>query len=446
MPRVQLPRRTSHKHRPASPTDRFLSQRALDQWLSRLEARTPEVRIELGLERVRQVLARLALDLGERRIVTVAGTNGKGSVIAFLESLARQAGRGVFAYTSPHLVHFAERMRIDGEAAPAAAIVAALDRVEQARGDDYLSYFEQITLAALCLAERSPVELVLLEVGLGGRLDAVNVLDADVAVLTSIGLDHTEWLGPTRLAIGREKIAVARAGRPLVIGEKRLPAGLSDDIAAIGAQHWQAGRDFRWRRQGDGFVLHLPGQRQQLPMPSMAGPWQLGNAACALAAWVCLGPDWAIADEQRSAALREAFVPGRLQTVHHNPDVVFDVAHNPAAARLLARALGPKADGQDSIAVFSALRDKAIEPIARALDGCFSRWLIAPLPGPRGRSVPEIQAALERAAVGGGVEALESVAGALLRALELAGDGDRIVVFGSFHTVAEAWPVIKKPG
>ncbi|MGY6589056.1 MAG: bifunctional folylpolyglutamate synthase/dihydrofolate synthase [Wenzhouxiangella sp.] len=423
-----------------------MSRGALDQWLARLEARTPETRIELGLERVRQVFDRLALDLRGCRVVTVAGTNGKGSVVAFLESLARQAGRRVLAYTSPHLVDFAERMRLDGQPAPEAAIVAELDRVEQARGQDYLSYFEQITLAALCLAERSAVELVLLEVGLGGRLDAVNVVDADVAVLTSIGLDHTEWLGPTRLAIGREKIAVARAGRPLVIGEKRLPAGLNDDIAAIGCQVWRAGRHFRWRRQGDGFLLTLPGQRQQLPMPAMAGPWQLGNAACALAAWHCLGPDWALTDAQCAAALGQAFVPGRLQTVHHDPDILLDVAHNPAAARLLAKALGPVAAGQRSLAVFSALRDKAVEPIARALNGCFSDWLLAPLPGPRGRSVGEIQSALQHAAVGGRVEALESVADALKRARELAGNGDRIVVFGSFHTVAEAWPVIKKLG
>jgi len=423
-----------------------LSQRALDQWLGRLEARSPETRIELGLERVRRVQERLALDLGRRRIITVAGTNGKGSVIAFLESLARQAGRPVFAYTSPHLVSFAERMRLDGSPAAAADIVSALDRVEQARGDDYLSYFEQITLAAFCLAEQSTADLLLLEVGLGGRLDAVNALDADVAVLTSIGLDHTEWLGRTRLAIGREKIAVARAGRPLVVGEKRLPDGLREDIAAIGCRYWQAGRDFRWRRRSDGFVLTLPGQRQWLPDPAMAGPWQVGNAACALAAWACLGSDWAIDDDQAAAALREAYVPGRLQTVSHCPEMILDVAHNPAAARLLASALGPNTEGRRSVAVFSALSDKPVEPIARSLDASFSDWLVAPLAGPRGRQAAEIQAALQRAGVGGRVEALESVAEALKHARNLAGDGDRVVVFGSFHTVAEAWPVIQTLG
>lgn len=423
-----------------------MSQPALDHWLGRLEARTPENRIELGLERVRKVLGRLQLDLGQRRIVTVAGTNGKGSVIAFLERLGLETGRRVFAYTSPHLVAFGERMRLDGEPAPPEQIVAALDRVEQARGGDYLSYFEQITLAAFCLAERSPAELLLLEVGLGGRLDAVNVLDADIAVLTSIGLDHTEWLGPTRLAIGREKIAVARPGRLFVVAEKRLPSGLGEAIEAIGCKAWLAGRDFRWRRQGQRFVLSLPGQQRRMPLPGMAGPWQLGNAACALAAWAGLGSDWAPTDAQCAAALRKAFVPGRLQTVGRDPELLLDVAHNPAAARLLARALGPTGDGQRSVAVFSALRDKPVEPIARVLADCFSDWLVAPLPGPRGRQATEIQAALERASVGGRVEALESVAEALRRALELAGTGDRVVVFGSFHTVAEVWPAIKQLG
>ncbi|TVQ35226.1 MAG: bifunctional folylpolyglutamate synthase/dihydrofolate synthase, partial [Wenzhouxiangella sp.] len=214
-----------------------------------LERRSPEARIDLGLDRVRRVYDSLAPALDRAAVITVAGTNGKGSTVAYLEAIYRAAGQRVLAYTSPHLLRFSERIRIDGQSASDAEIVHALGRVEAARGNESLTYFEHVTLAALALAGEMSIDVLVLEVGLGGRLDAVNVVDPDVAILTSIGLDHQEWLGRTRRAIGREKAGIARAGKPLIVGERRLPRGFVDDLRATGASLQIAGRDYRIRRR-----------------------------------------------------------------------------------------------------------------------------------------------------------------------------------------------------
>lgn len=418
----------------------------LKGWLAKLESRSPETRIVLGLDRVRAVFDRLSIDLTGRRVITVVGTNGKGSVVAFLEALASRAGRRCFAYASPHLVEFGERMRLDGQPATESLIVQALERVELARQSTYLSYFEHVTLAALCVAEKSPAELLILEVGLGGRLDAVNVVDADIAVLTSIGLDHTEWLGPTRLAIGREKIAVGRPGHPLIIGERRLPDGLEEEIRASGVRALRAGRDFRWRKGKSGFSLDRGIDRLRLPMPSLRGAWQLANASCALMAWAQLDSDWSLDEAALADAVTAAHIEGRFQLMADQPQVLVDVAHNPAAARALAEALGPIEPGRRSIAVFSALKEKAVVDIARALSGCFSHWLIAPLPGERGRSGEDLTSELLRGDVKAPVKALESMNDALNEALGMADLDDRIVVFGSFLAVAQVWPTLKTLG
>lgn len=419
-----------------------MSREALSAWLERLEARAPEAHIRLGLERVGEVWQRLQTRPVCCPIITVAGTNGKGSTVAFLEAICRSAGYRTLAYTSPHLIDFAERICIDGQPARSGDIVAALDRVERARASTFLSYFEHITLAALTLAEHERPQVMILEVGLGGRLDAVNVLAADVAIITSIGLDHTDWLGRTRLAIGREKAGIGRPGRPLIIGEKRLPAGLGSELAARGMNIIQAGSGFKWRRTSGGWHLRTPGAGRSLPLPAMAGSWQLANAACAIVALERLADRLPIPASAIEQGLKTARAAGRLQQMSVRPEILLDVAHNPAAARLLATALGPPRGR--SIAVFAALEDKDAAGVVRALQPCFNHWILASLGGYRSQSAATLASRLQHLSVKDELETLESVSAALARALELAGPDDRIVVFGSFHTVAEAWLALDK--
>lgn len=421
----------------------------LKDWLRRLEQRAPETRIELGLERVRAVLETLALDLSAIPVITVGGTNGKGSVVAMLEAMCRAAGLRTLAYSSPHLLDFAERIRIDSSPASDAQITRALERVEQARGQIALTYFEHVTLAALCLAAWRPPDLLLLEVGLGGRLDAVNVVDADVAVISSIGLDHIDWLGPTRLSIGREKAGIARPGRPLIVGERRLPRGLESVLRDTGARLALAGRDFRWRRaRGGGLRIDYGERVWRLPRPALGGPWQLANAACAVLALSLLTPSLPVTDQHMAAGLRQAFLPGRLQRAGCRPDVWLDVAHNGQSARALAQALGPVPRGTQSTAVFGALADKDVRAIGRALDICFNRWLPASLDGQRATLASELAARLAEIPVTGAVETVESVESGLSQALEDSAPEDRIVVFGSFRTVAAAADLLqqRRPG
>jgi dihydrofolate synthase/folylpolyglutamate synthase len=413
---------------------------ALAEWLQRLEQRAPEARIELGLDRVRIVLDRLTPSLKPPVVLTVGGTNGKGSVVAFCESMALAAGYRTFAYTSPHLIDFSERFRVDGKPAAEASIVAALETVEAARGSTFLTYFEHTTLAGFVLAAHSTVDIWILEVGLGGRLDAVNILDPDVSVITSIGLDHTEWLGPTRLHVAREKAGIARAGRPLIVGERRRPRGFDAVLEHSGAKVWRIGKEFRSRRSGDEFTLSWLDQRLGLPMPSMRGAWQQSNAAAAAMAAILLRGYLPIPDAAIAEGLRSAQVIGRLQRVARTPEVILDVAHNPAAARALAGFLedNPR---RPTIVVFSALRDKDVGGVGRALRGSFDHWLVPPLASERATPPAEIVERLIHAGVTRPVNAVESLPLAVQRARTLAGPEGRVVVFGSFRTVAAAWPL-----
>jgi len=417
-----------------------MAQQALTEWLHRLEGRAPESRIELGLERVRKVLDRLTPPLRTPVIATVGGTNGKGSVVAFLESMALAAGYRCFAYTSPHLIEFSERFRLDGQTASEASIVAALDTVEAARGDEFLTYFEHTTLAGFVLAARSAVDVWILEVGLGGRLDAVNVLDPDVSVITSIGLDHTEWLGPTRLHVAREKAGIARAGHPLIVGERRPPRGFDSVLEQTDASVWRIGKEFRTRRTGQEFTLSWGGHRLRLPMPSMRGAWQQSNAAAAAMAAVVLREQLPMPDAAIAEGLRSARVVGRLQRVARAPEVILDVAHNPAAARALAGFLDDQ-PRRPCVAVFSALRDKDVGGVGRALSASFDHWLVPPLRSERATPPAEIMDRLIHAGVTSPVDAVESLSLAVQRARTLAGPEGRVVVFGSFRTVAAAWPL-----
>jgi len=391
----------------------------------------------MGLDRVHRVWRRMGTELAVP-VITVAGTNGKGSVVAMIESMLMAGGYRPLAYTSPHILRFAERMRVGGREASEAEIVAALEHVEQARGDLALTYFEHTTLAALSLATQVGVDVAILEVGLGGRLDAVNVVDADVAVITSIGIDHSEFLGETREQIAVEKAGVARAGRPLIVGEPDPPAGLQETLESIGARVVSALDHLAAAPGGKRLCIRHDERSFDLPLPALNGDWQRGNAACAVIALCELSDRLFLSQAQMAAGLREVRLPGRFQLVRQAPDVILDVAHNPAAAAALATALG-KAQGR-STAVFSALTGKDVGGIGRALDACFSRWLVAPVHGQRARSAAGIATELRNAPVSGTVETVESVPVALQRALADVEPENRVVVFGSFLTVAEAWP------
>ncbi|WP_024869392.1 bifunctional tetrahydrofolate synthase/dihydrofolate synthase [Pseudoxanthomonas suwonensis] len=413
----------------------------LQQWLEHIERQHPH-NIELGLERVREVAARLGLQRPAAQVITVAGTNGKGSTVAFVEAIARAGGWKVGAYTSPHLVRYNERVRIDGEEASDEALVEAFAAVDAARGDTPLTYFEYGTLGALWLFERAGLDLAVLEVGLGGRLDAVNLVDPDVAVVTTVDIDHVDWLGHDREAIGTEKAGIARAWKPLVLGEIDPPSSVLRHAYAIGANAIRLGSDFfnepvdatqwRWREVGAELLL---------PMPRLPAPVQLANAATAIAAVRALPrelPEQAYADGVAAATL-----PGRLQRFERDGvEVVLDVAHNPQAARELAAwlALQPPAP---TAAVFAALADKDVAGVVEPLAGAVARWHLAGLDGiARGEAVDAFAGRLAGTAVAGGSRDA-SVADALQRALRASAPGERVLVFGSFHTVAQALETLR---
>ncbi|MCW0380227.1 Dihydrofolate synthase/folylpolyglutamate synthase [Xanthomonas sacchari] len=408
----------------------------LPEWLAYIERQHPQD-IAMGLERVRAVAARMRLTKPAKHVITVGGTNGKGSTVAFVEAIARAAGWRVGSYTSPHLLRYNERVRIDGDEASDAELVTAFAAVEAARGDTALTYFEYGTLAALWLFQQAKLDLAVLEVGLGGRLDAVNLVDADVAVITTVDIDHTDWLGTDREAIGAEKAGIARPWKPLVLGEIDPPSSVLRRAYAIGANALRAGSDFfhepidadRWRWRDVGTEL-------QLPLPQLRAPVQRANAATAIAALRALRrslPRNAYAEGIAAARLR-----GRLQScVRDGVEVLVDVGHNPQAARELATALQAQPVAGRTCAVFAALADKDAAGVVDALAAQVDAWHLAGLAGNRGQSAAQLRARLAgtAAAEAGGAE---SVAQALQSALAQARPGDRVLVFGSFHTAAEA--------
>lgn len=411
----------------------------LDDWLAWLETLHPQA-IELGLGRVRQVAERLGVLSPGVPVVTVAGTNGKGSVTALLEALLQAHGLRAGVYTSPHILRFNERIRVDGRAADDASIMAALARVEAARGDVSLTYFEYTTLAALLLFRDSALDAWVLEIGLGGRLDAVNILDADVAVLTSVGLDHQDWLGDTREAIGREKAGVFRAHRPAVVGDTDPPASVLQAIAALPARGVLAGRDFAavvgadddgtWEWQGvdaAGQASRLP----SLPRPALA----LANAATAVQAFMLLPV--AVDPARLADALRRVRLAGRNQCLHRQGRaVVLDVGHNAHALAFLRGELARHGLGNRFHIVLGMLGDKDVEAAVRVLEPLGQSWHIAPLPSPRTATVARLAEALA-AAGAADVEAHADVAAAMAGALARP-DGLPVLAVGSFYTVAGA--------
>jgi dihydrofolate synthase/folylpolyglutamate synthase len=414
----------------------------LADWLGYLETLHPKA-IALGLDRVAAVASRLQLPLS-CPVITVTGTNGKGSICAYMDTILRAGGYRVGLYTSPHLLRYNERVRIDGVEVDDAAMTQAFAAVEQVREGVALTYFEFGTLAALWLFARARLDALILEVGLGGRLDAVNVIDADVAVISSIGIDHVDYLGGTRESIGFEKAGILRTAKPGVCADPDPPHSLLAHAQAIATPLLRLGADFGyvvdgnqwqyWVRRGEEIV-----RRRGLPLPALRGAIQVRNAAAALTALELLSGRLAVP----MSAVRDGLVnvnwPARFQVLPGRPAVILDVAHNPQAASILAANLGDMGDFPQTTAVFSMLADKDIAGVATAMKSRIDRWLIAPSGGARGAAVSRIKDALAAAGVDDAViDLCADVAQALALAYEQSGEADRIVVFGSFVTVASA--------
>ncbi|HET9483047.1 MAG TPA: bifunctional tetrahydrofolate synthase/dihydrofolate synthase [Xanthomonadales bacterium] len=415
-------------------------KRTLAQWLAH-QQRIHPAGVALGLERVRVVWQRLGSPRAAPVVVTVGGTNGKGSTVAFLEAMLAASGRRVGAYTSPHLVRYNERIRVTGIAAGDDVLVDAFERIEQARGDTLLTYFEFGTLAALLVLAAARLDAALLEVGLGGRLDAVNVVDADAAIVTTVDYDHMDYLGDDLEAIAFEKAGIFRAGRPAIVGERSPPAALVSYAESIGALLEREGVDFSHRDSDAGWTwLHRDGTRLELPLPRLEAPAQRDNAAAAIAALHALRGRLAVDHDAIAAGVAAASVPGRLQRVRVAPEVVVDVGHNPQAAREIARWLEAAPRPGRAIAVFAALGDKDIAGIVEALARRFDAWHIAGLSreSPRGTDAATLAARAGDALAGRIAGLHDDVASALDAALAQAGADDRVVAFGSFFTVAAA--------
>ncbi|HQR75391.1 MAG TPA: bifunctional tetrahydrofolate synthase/dihydrofolate synthase [Burkholderiaceae bacterium] len=417
----------------------------LADWLARLERLHPKG-IDLGLDRVRVVADRLALRLDAPTFI-VGGTNGKGSTCAMLDSILRAGGYRTALYTSPHLLDFNERARIDGANVSDAALVEQFEAVEAARSEVSLTYFEFTTLAILRLFAAARLDAAVLEIGLGGRLDAVNLIDADVSIVTSVDLDHMEYLGPTREEIGFEKAHIYRPGRPAICSDPHPPQSLLDHAQAIGADLWRFGSDFNY--QGDRQQWAYGGRhrrRSGLPYPALRGANQLLNAAGVLAALEALEDRLPVSQQAVRQGLLTVELPARFQVLPGRPTTILDVAHNPHAAAVLAENLDNMGFYPVTHAVFGMLRDKDIGAVAARLGPRVDHWHIGSTPGPRGSSAAEA-AAIVRRALGGpklpSITEHDSVADAYASARERAGADDRILAFGSFLTVADVMRVMR---
>ena len=408
----------------------------LQDWLDRIEHLHP-VSIDMGLDRVQRVALSMGLSLTVP-VITVAGTNGKGSTCAMLEAILSQAGYKVGLYTSPHLVNFQERCRLQEESVSEDLLVKAFDEVERHRGENTLNYFEFSTLAILWIFSQSALDVVVLEVGLGGRLDAVNVVDADCCVITSVDLDHMDYLGADRESIGLEKAGIMRSGRPVVISDPLPPQSVLEYAQTIGAEVWQLGKDFNfsgdpqqwaWRGRGSAY--------SGLAYPVLRGANQLLNASGVLAALTSLRSIIPVTAQAVRNGLAMVELPGRFQIFPGQPQLVLDVAHNPHAVAALTENLDAMGFFPRTHAVFGAMQDKDIEAIMRRIGVLVDDWYFCDLPTARAASAQTLhelwlktpQASKQKA------QLFKSPQSALEAALAQASPTDRIVVFGSFYTV-----------
>ena len=454
----------------------------LADWLIYLESLHPKT-IALGLERVAQVKQRLNLQ-PDFPVIVVGGTNGKGSVCAMLESILHAAGYRVGCYTSPHLLHYNERVRIAKKQVSDVELCKSFEKIEQVRGAAFsgtsevpLTYFEFGTLAAMqCFIEHK-VDVAILEVGLGGRLDAVNVFDNDCAVIASVDIDHTDYLGDTREQIAFEKAGIFRSGKVAICADSDVPQAIRAQAQKVGAELWCIGAEFGFQLPspaggggvgGDGggnvartisvakpLSLALSrsrereqmheqwnfrsklGSRNALPYPALRGAFQLHNASAALAALDVLKERLPVSMEAVRRGLGEVQLAGRFQFVPGKPTLILDVAHNPHAARSLAQNLAGLPPCPNTYAVFAMLKDKDMAGVVAALDPHIDTWLAAGIDTPRGATPEKLEQVLQQCRVRGEIKICKNISAALRYAYNAAGENDRIVAFGSFYTVAE---------
>jgi dihydrofolate synthase/folylpolyglutamate synthase len=413
--------------------------KSLDEWLSWQESLNPK-EIDLGLERVSRVLHRAGHNNHfDCPLITVAGTNGKGSVVAYIEAIALAGGYTTCTYTSPHLLRYNERIRINGSEIDDESLCAAFERIDQARGGEQLTYFEFGTLAAIDLFMAARPDLVVMEIGLGGRLDAVNIMQPSVAVITTIAIDHTDWLGTDRETIGVEKAGILRAGCAAVCGDINPPQSVINHAAKSAVKLKLIGHDFRVEPQAETWAVRAnDGSLDELPLPALAGEFQLANAATAIMALKSLH-DLTTSVGAIKQGLRDVRLPGRFQIIWQRPVVIVDVAHNLQAAESLASQLKAHDCAGRTRAIVAMLADKPVTDVIKAVSGEIDDWYPAGLESvPRGLSAAHMADAVERLTSDVKLSAASTVASACEQALAAAADNDRIIIFGSFYTVAQA--------
>lgn len=409
----------------------------LQGWLSWQEGLHPHA-IDMGLDRVNSVYRRLNPDGQHPPTITVAGTNGKGSCVAYLEAIYLAQGYKIGAYTSPHILRYNERIKINGEPVSDAMICEAFSRIESVRGDTTLSYFEYGTLAALDIFSRSGLDVQLLEVGLGGRLDAVNIVNAEAAIITSIGIDHVDWLGNTRESIGAEKAGIFRSGVPAIVGDPEPPKSVYEAAERIKPELYCLGQNFGYQKQKAGWdwfagddCLH------NLPDPALKGEHQFRNAASAILAVRTLAPRLPVSEESIRKGLKDVKLSGRFQLITGNIPVLLDVGHNPQAVKTLADYVSEAFPGKRIHAVFSMVRDKDVSGVLEIMRSIVSYWYFAPFKNSRAISEDSMREYFSQSRIGNVQWGAKTFVDAYNIARESAKPGDLILVFGSFFLVSD---------
>ena len=430
----------------ASFLDSEMSQQkdTLVEWLDYVLAGHPENVIELGLGRMKTMLTRLQIAF-DCPVITVAGTNGKGSTCAMLESIYRAAGCKTAMHTSPHMLRFNERACIDGKEVEDGLLVEAFKEVERARDGLPLTYFEFTALAILRVFQKARPDVVILEIGLGGRLDAINALESTASIVTTVGIDHEAYLGNTRDAIGWEKAHIYRKGHPAVCADPNPPRKLVQYAQALGADLILRGKDFEIEALPQGLMrFQMQGQVWTLPVPALAGANQIDNAAGVLAIITSLFSKLPVSEAQIAEGLRSVRVTARFEKVQTDPDVILDVGHNPHAANVLAQNVRALKTRGKVIAVFGMLADKDMLDVVKIMSPVINEWFITGLPGPRGASAEELRRVmLEAGVTEANIHVCDGVADAFERAKREAAITDKILIFGSFVTVTAALPLVR---
>lgn len=418
-----------------------MQHRTVADWLAWQETLNPK-EIELGLDRVAAVFDKMQLNFTDVTVITVAGTNGKGSTVEILTSILSNAGYKVGSYTSPHLFQYNERICINHKAVSDDTLCKAFEAVESVRGEVPLTYFEFGTLAALWCFKQQSLDVIILEVGLGGRLDAVNIIDPDVSVISSIGVDHVNWLGKDRNSIAKEKAGILRAGKPMVCGDLVPPSSLQEIARELGVTAYYINYDFVFLKKSDSWDWsHLGEKYQKLPFPSLAGEFQLRNAACALMALSLLKKSLPVNEHQIHEGLQQAHLPGRYQTIKKEITQVFDVAHNPQSCKELAKCLEKDSVSGQTHAIVAMLSDKDFINCVMPLMDLVTDWYVSGLDLPRSYMASELSNSLKTLKKDVFVHSSASVKQAYELLMQTAQPGDRILVFGSFYAVAQVLPL-----